>query len=378
MASENNVKYLDVMTGMRVDHLHSFSSKSGYDSLISVVPKPLAGLSQNALGLARYLPALPVKEITHYLGEGATPLIPSKRFANVSIKNEGVNPSGSFKDRESALTLAYAKQHGWKALSIASSGNAALSAALYARVYGMEITCVVPVHTSPSKLRMIQLFGGKTLLQGETYEDSYHSLLQSPLENCVNITSGACSIRSDGAKTIAYELWEQMGKVPDVIFCPAGNGSLLASVYHGFHELHEWGFTNKKPRMICVQIAGADPIHQAFRAGTWHETITHPVDSLCEAIVASESFCSPKAIWALKETHGDVISVTDEEIKQAAHVAIHEEGIFPELSSASVFAAFTKVYGDIHPHENIVLLSSGSGLKEIEALDALLNGEKND
>lgn len=285
-----------------------------------------------------------------------------------------MNPTGSFKDRESALTLAYAQEQGWKELAIASSGNAALSGALYARLYGIHMTCYIPKNTSKGKLQMIELFGGRSHEVGQDYEESYHYLLDNLPTGSINITSGAFSLRSEGAKTIAYEIWEDMGSVPDAVICCAGNGSALASIYHGFAELKEWGFTDKVPAMICVQIKGADPINQAWKRDEWIRVLDDIPASECEAIVAKESFCCAKAVHALRESGGFGISVTDDQVISGLQHAVEREGILPEFSSASVFAAFLENTERIAKlGEKIVIINTGNGLKEIDLLSKFLN-----
>ena len=321
----------------------------------------------------RYLSALPIDDLPISLGEGSTPLIKSKVFEGVYIKNEGMNPTGNFKDRESALTLAYASAKGLKNLAIASSGNAGLSAALYSKVHRINTTCYVPEKTPAQKVGLVQLFGARLHIVGKTYEEGYRYLLNNLPMGSENITSGAFSLRSDGAKTIAYEIWEQLGCVPDTVVVPCGNGSVLAAVYHGFAELRDWGLTNKVPAMISVQIKGADPINQAFANDEWIEQLKDSEDSICEAIVANESYCSPKAIYALRESKGFGVSVTDHQVIDGLRFAIDMEGVFPEVSSASVFSALLDFGNDIRAlGKNIVLLNTATGVKDTESTRQLL------
>ena len=309
------------------------------------------------------------------LGEGGTPLIASKVFDGVYIKDEGANPTGSFKDRESAIALAYAQQQGFKNLAIVSSGNAALSAAFYSRIYDIETTCYIPSRTPKNKTELIDLFGARTHIVGDTYEDSYHYLLNNLPKGSINITSGAFPLRSDGAKTIAYEIWEDLGTVPDYIVCPAGNGSVLAAIYHGFADLRDWKLTDKIPKMICVQIKGADPINQAFEADEWVLKLKDIPHSEGEAIVAEESFCSPKAVYAIKQSKGFGISITDDQIVKGLRFALEKEGIFPEFSSASVFSTLLDYEESVREDGKItVLINTATGLKNAheikEALDS--------
>lgn len=371
---ENRIKYFDVTTGELSTDLSDLPVlKLGYDSYFTKLDKPKQLINADGRGIARYLGALPIDEIPFTLGEGSTPLVPSKVFEGVYIKNEGLNPTGNFKDRESALVLAYAQKQGFKNLAIASSGNAALSAALYARIYNTRVTCYIPSRTPSEKTDMIDLFGARTHIIGSTYEESYHYLLDNLPMGSINITSGALPLRSDGVKTIAYEIWEDLGDVPDVVVCPVGNGSALAAIYHGFADLKEWGFTTKVPAMISVQIKGADPINQSLSKGRWITIPKDITDSECEAIVAKESFCSPKAVYAIKNSNGFGVSITDHQVIDGLRFAIDNEGIFPEFSSASVFSAILEYGEKIKAKgKTIVLVNSATGLKETRHLRTIL------
>lgn len=372
----NKLRYHDVISGKSSSHLSELPLiKPGYDSYFTEIDKPSHFIDTTKRGIGRYLSALPVEKLPFTLGEGSTPLIPSKVFDNVYIKNEGMNPTGNFKDRESALVLAYAHQQGYNNLAIASSGNAALSAALYARIYNIRTTCYVPERTPAPKKNMMSLFGANTHLIGNTYEESYHYLLENLPAGSINITSGVMPLRSDGAKTIAYEIWEDLGETPDIIVCPAGNGSALAAIFHGFKDLKNWGLIESLPIMVAVQIKGADPIIQAFNKGKWITSLKNIPASDCEAIVAEESFCSPKAVSALRESGGFGISVTDHQVIDGLRFAIDNEGVFPEFSSASVFSALLEFDKKIRSKDKkIVLINTATGLKETQYLSNKLNG----
>jgi threonine synthase len=374
MPSASNVKYKDVVTNKTSSDLTKLPPiKPGYDSFFTITPKPKQLINPKARGVLRYASALSVSNIPLTLGEGGTPLIPSKVFKGVYIKNEGMNPTGNFKDRESVVALAYAHEQGYSSLAIASSGNAALSAAMYSRIYNLKTTCYIPNRTSDQKTDMIDFFGARTHVVGSTYEESYHYLLDNLPAGTINITSGAFPLRSDGTKTIAYEIWEDLGKVPDVIVCPAGNGSALAAIYHGFCDLKEWGYTDTVPMMVSVQIKGADPINRAFESGKWLTTLKDVPYSMCEAIVAEESFCSPKAVYAIKQSGGFGISVTDHQVIDGLRFAIDTEGVFPELSSASVFAAILEHGEKIQGKgKTVVLINSATGIKDTQGTRKVL------
>lgn len=376
MYSANHVEITELSTGKRARNYQDLPVPfPGYDSFwADPPPKPPKRLGKNgAVGLTRFEDVLPPGKIPRTLGEGNTPLTPSRKFPDVYIKNEGLNPTGSFKDRESVVALAVAAERDWSNLAIVSSGNAALSGALYARVYGLRMTCYVPKGTPRHKLNMIELFGARMHLVGETYEDTYNYLLDNLPQGMINVTSGVFPQRVDGFKTIAYEIWEQLGQVPGSVVCPAGNGSALAGIYKGFEDLKAWGLTDSVPAMVCVQVKDADPVVRAFRKGEWIAPLKDVPDSMSEAIVALESYCSPKAVYAMRQSGGTGVTVDDHQTIDALRYAIDEEGIFPEFSSASAFAALLENFDEIaKPGKPTVIINSGSGLKEIQELRDVL------
>lgn len=317
------------------------------------------------------------------LGEGETPLIKSKQYKNLYIKEEGRNPSGSFKDRESATLLYLLKQQSLKEteklekLKIVSSGKAALSAALYSNTYNYELECFVPHGTSKSKLQLIELFNSKYIFKGDEYEESYDYLFNLKTdEKYYNITAGVSSFRDQGTKIISFEIWNEIG-VPDFVVVPSANGSLLFGIFNGFRELQLLGVTNKIPVIIGVQVENGAPIFEAIQPKNENEDIIigkDCPDSKAEGIIAKESYCLPKAKFALKESKGTVCLVNELEIEEGMKQAIKVEGIIPEWTSAAGFAAITKLYKSqqIAETDTVVLINTGSGMKELNDISTIL------
>ncbi len=326
-------------------------------------------LNRNLPWKERYFELMPYANFKKVksIGEGSTPLIRSKKYPNCYFKDEARNPTGCFKDRESAVSIPYHLENGFKKFAIASSGNAALSASLYARLYGAETICYIPKTTSESKKNLIKLFGGKIVEMGKTYEDAYYALASHKIKNCVNITPGIDSLKDQGDKIIAYEIFDQLG-VPDYIVTPIANGCLIFGLYMGFWELKMMGITSKMPVFIGVQLVNADPIAKAHFAGIRdYISLSKIPNSLAEGLVASESFSSPKALFALRETSGFVFSVREKDLKTGMNYAIRTEGLIPEWTSSSVFGGIERLYenGILPRKANIVALNTGSGLKDI-------------
>jgi len=328
--------------------------------------------SQN--GLSRYQQLLPVQNFGECsLGEGHTPLtkatsLESKYgYSTIYIKHEELNPTGSFKDRESCLAIAIAKEKKLLEVTIASSGNAALSLAAYARKAKIRCVCFVPENTSQQKKSLIELFGARLHEVKGNYEYTYRYVADHfNLKN--NLTSGICSERTEANKTIAFEIWEEIG-VPDIVIVPCGNGGNIAGIWKGFSDLKKMGKTSKIPKMIAVQVKGAAPLAKALAVKKEFYILNNDIESIAEGILAEESFCSPKAIKAIQNSGGVVIEVTDQEIKMALTTVIHLESLMLEPTSAAAFAALAKLKSlNVSIDSKIVVINTGSGMKMLSEI----------
>lgn len=330
-------------------------------------------------GISRFLPLLPVEKVyTKIKDLGDTPLTKAKKFGkevgltDLWIKREDLNPTGCFKDRESAVIISVALEKGEKVVYVVSSGNAALSTARFATEAGIDITCYVPEKTTKGKKELITDYGAKIELIPGFYEDVYRTVADMNPPGW-NVTSGQNPYRIEGGKTMAYEIFEQLGEVPDVIVIPSGNGGCLAATWKGFGELKKLGKINKLPQMVCVQIKDAAPIKVALEEGKPYVTLGEIEDSLAEGIVAQESYNSPQAVLALKESGGYVIEVTDNEIKAAIKRIIKTERIIPEFTAGATFAALHKLSA---PKDALVVaVNTGDGKKVLKELEEEI-GEK--
>lgn len=333
---------------------------------------PLSGKK----GMSRFLPLLPVELIyTKIKNLGNTPLEKAKNFgaevglSNLWIKREDLNPTGCFKDRESAVIISAAIEKGHKSVYIVSSGNAALSTAKFAKEAGIECTCYVPEKTSQEKKDLITKFGAKLETIPGFYEDVYRTVVDMNLPGW-NVTSGQNSYRIEGGKTMAYEMYEQLVKVPDVIVIPSGNGGCLAATWKGFVELKKIEKIDKLPKMVCVQIAGAAPIKTALEQNKPYVVLGEIEDSVAEGIVAQESYNSPQAVQALKDSGGYVIEVSDSEVINALKTIIKTESIVPEPTAAATFAALYKLKES--KDALIVAVNTGDGKKMMDEINHLI------
>ncbi len=287
------------------------------------------------------------------LGEGDTPLVQHPNGTEIYFKLESFNPSGSFKDRGTAHLVETALNNGVENLHIVSSGNAALSLALYSRAFNLSCTCHVPDSTSTEKKQLIQALGADTKTYEGTYEEIYHEVKETPL-NGINVTAGITDIPISSYKSISEEILDE-GITPDNVVVPCGNGTGLAGIWQGFKE------QDVKPSMIGVQIENASPIKKALETGIDHAVVEDSPDSLAEGIVASESFHSAEAVDAIQASNGEVKTVSELEIEEGFHNLL-DEGILVEPTSAVIEPVVKGLNG------TTVAVITGSGLKNADKL----------
>lgn len=318
----------------------------------------------------RYLTLLPIHKFHVHLNEIS--VAPTKltqldtlwHRANLYLKDETKEATGSFKDKESLINVNKALEFNIKKFFTISSGNGALSASAYATKARLPCVCFVGTHTTNAKLAMIKLFGGSIIELPGSYEDVYTKTLALKPKGW-NITSGFNPYGNEGDKITAFEIWETIG-VPDYVVVPCGNGGNLYGIWKGFDELKRIGKTNKIPRMIGVQVHHADPIKKALEKEEWYVELKKIPHSIAEGIIARESYTSPKTIKALRNSKGTIITVNDTEILSASKQLEKYEVIIPEITSASAFAGARKL--KCNPRNKIVIILTGTGMKYLSYL----------
>ncbi|MDD3887358.1 MAG: pyridoxal-phosphate dependent enzyme [Patescibacteria group bacterium] len=301
------------------------------------------------------------------LKEGNTPLKKfdnlKKYFPNIEVfgKMENLNPTGSFKDRETVVAINVAKEQKVKEVGVISSGNAAVSAAYYAKKAGLKCKCFVPKKVSKSKLELIKSFGAKVIKKPGFFEDVYRNVIDNE-KKIYHFSAGQNSFRDLGSQEISFELYKSFkNNLPDKIIIPIGNGCLFHGIFRGFEILKKDNKIEKIPQLIGVQIKNADPVKKALEKNKSYYQLKKINDSIAEGIVALESYCSPKAILVLKETKGFVVEVTDNEIKKWDKIIQEKELIFLEPTAITVFPALKKI--KFKKGEKIVLILTGSKKK---------------
>lgn len=306
--------------------------------------------------LWRYRAALPVADPPVTLGEGLTPLLPS-RDGRLLFKVEGANPTGSFKDRGAAVLLTHLVRGGAQEVVEDSSGNAGAAIAAYSARAGVRATIYVPEVTSEAKVAQIAAYGARVVRVPGTREDVARAAQRAPGTYASHCWQPAFF---HGTKTIAFELWEQLGwHAPDWVVTPAGHGTLLLGLALGFRELREAGAIGRLPRLVAVQSAACAPL-----AGPALGAPPGDGETLAEGIRIRTPVRAAECAAAVRDSGGRWAVVDDAEIL-AARARLGAEGLFVEPTAAVAPAAAWRLLarGELPAWEVIVVPLTGHGLK---------------
>jgi len=336
-------------------------------------------------GIWRYKEALPEFTSKISLGEGNTSLRKAQNLFHdeleLLLKIEGENPTGSFMDRVSPLMISDALDRNMKAVVCASDGNLGASISAYCASAGLKSICVIPKSTSPEKKIQMDAYGAETIVFGETIDDSLELAKKMADEKTYQATPEFNILTIEGAKTISFEIISQLiqenKELPwiDYIIVPLGSGRLLYSLWKGFKQSKEIGYLDKPlPKIIGVQLRGYDSITNAIKLGEDKpkKSVKEIHDkSLADAILARNSIFSVKAIESIRESNGTSISISEMEMIAAGKKLGQAEGVFAELSSATVIAAIEKLVNEDYFEKGAVVLAliTASGLKTSQAYE---------
>jgi threonine synthase len=339
------------------------------------------GLAQNRdYSIWRYKPLLPVAPDSPVppLRVGWTPLYPAPRLAeslglkHLWVKDDTRQPTASFKDRASAIAVVKAREVGAQIITTASTGNAAAALSGLCASVGQPNVIFVPATAPEAKIAQLLVFGSTVLLVEGTYDDAFELCLEAAQAyGWYNRNTGYNPYMTEGKKTVSYEICEQLGwQAPDVIFVPVGDGCIIGGVHKGLKDLLALGWIDRMPRLIGVQAAGSAALYDAWRRGLDPMQMT-PIEArtVADSIAAGLPRDRIKALRAVRETDGAFVSVTDEEILQAIPALARGCGVFAEPAGAAAYAGLLKaVEADlVTPDERIVVLATGSGLKDVGA-----------
>ena len=284
----------------------------------------------------------------------------------IGIKFDGLNPSGSYKDRASQLVVADALQKGITEIVTASTGNAACSLACLGASAGLKVVIFAPQNAPPAKLIQIQVHNAELHKVDGSYDDAFKAALEyTKMHNCMCRNTGYHPLTIDGKKSAGIEIYIQNGyKVPDWIVIPVGDGVILTGIYKAFLDLQRAGITKNLPHLLCVQAESSDAITSYWETGNYHDA-ENPV-TIADSIKVKTPALAHWSVKALIETDGKGIRVSDAEIQEAQLELAKYTGVFAEPSSSATWAGLKKTVTKrwVNADSDIVLLITGHGLKD--------------
>lgn len=339
----------------------------------SISQKDLAGREPT---LWRYGELLSVRDDAHKLslGEGYTPLPRAKRLEQeighspICIKDEGLNPTGSFKARGLSVAVSRAYELGARALSIPSAGNAAGAMSAYAALAGLEAHVFMPVDVPRPFINECRVLGAKVTLVDGLITDCAR-LAREGLEKYgrFDLSTLKEPYRLEGKKTMGYELAEQMGwSLPEVIIYPTGGGTGLVGMWKAFNELEELGWIgSKRPLMVSVQSEGCAPIVKAFKEGAEFAEPWPEAKTIADGLRVPAAVGDFLILRALRESHGRAVAVPDSEIVESSYLLGKTTGIWPAPEGGATLAALLRLLKEkwIKEGDSVVLFNTGNGAK---------------
>jgi threonine synthase len=331
----------------------------------------------------RYLPLLPVSDPQGYgtplRAAGWTPTYAPARLAEqlglkqLWVKDESPNPTASFKDRASALLVARAREIGADVIVTASTGNAGAALAGMAAAVGHDAVIFAPKSAPPAKIAQLLVYGARVILVDDNYDAAFQLSLQATEEfGWYNRNTGYNPFTAEGKKTAALEIWEQVilsgeAKGRLSVFVSVGDGNIISGIHKGFKDLHVIGLIDEVPRIFGIQSTGSAAIANAYAEGT-EQIEAVEADTLADSISVNLPSDGLRALRAATQTGGAYIAVSDEAILDAI-TALGSVGIFSEPAAATAYAGLVQAVQDglIAPDDPVVVLNTGSGLKDVKA-----------
>jgi threonine synthase len=314
------------------------------------------------------------------LGEGFTPMLASREYANVFIKDEGLNPTGSFKARGLSAAVTMARRFGLKKLAIPSAGNAAGALAAYAAAAGLEAHIFMPKDVPAANRIECDYYGAHVTLVDGLISDCARKVAELKdsdswqKDGWFDVSTTKEPYRVEGKKTMGYEVAEQLGwRLPQGIIYPTGGGVGLLGMWKAFEEMEKLGWIgSERPKMISVQSAGCAPIVKAWDEGKSTAELWTNAATLAAGLRVPKPYGDYLILDILKKSHGIAVSVTDEQILDATRHWAKVEGIFAAPEGAACLIAYRKLIatGFFKPGDTVVLFNTGSGLKYLDVLDA--------
>lgn len=350
-----------------------------YERIASGFSRPELARSQDT-SIWRYKPLLPVAPDAPVppLRVGWTPLYEAPRLAqnlglkHVWVKDDGRQPTASFKDRASALAVVKARERNAPVITTASTGNAAAALAGLCASVEQRNVIFVPASAPEAKIAQLLVFGSVVLLVEGSYDDAFDLCLRAEKEyGWYNRNTGYNPYMTEGKKTCSLEICEQLGwQAPDRVFVSVGDGCIIGGLHKGLKDLHALGWIDSIPKLMGVQAQGSAALYRAWKDGTDPSDMT-PIEAhtVADSISAGLPRDRVKAMRAVTETGGAYVTVSDEEILSAIPALARGSGVFAEPAGAASYAGLVKAVeqGLVDQDERIVVVATGNGLKDIRS-----------
>jgi threonine synthase len=338
-------------------------------------PQDLRGRVASMWRYAEVLPELEAGEKPVTLGEGFTPMLPSREYANVYIKDEGLNPTGSFKARGMSAAITMARHYGLKKLAAPSAGNAGGALAAYAAAAGLEAHIFMPKDVPIANRMECDYFGAHvTLVDGLISDCGRMVAERKEQEGWFDVSTLKEPFRVEGKKTMGYEVAEQLGwKLPHAIIYPTGGGVGMIGMWKAFDEMEQLGWIGfERPKMITVQVAGCAPIVKAWEEGKSASEMWASASTFAAGLRVPKAYGDYLILKILKESSGTAVAATDEEILAATRHWASAEGVFAAPEGAASLVAYEKLRASefFRPEDTVVLFNTGSAYKYLDMMEA--------
>ena len=337
-----------------------------------------AAAAPTSLGMWRYAGVLPAAEPVT-LGEGFTPMLRSRRYPNLFLKEEAANPTGTFKARGLSMAVTMARHYGLQKLAVPSAGNAAGALAAYAAAAGIEAHIFMPRDVPLANYLEAVAYGANvTLVDGLISDCARMVAARKDAEGWFDISTLKEPFRVEGKKTMGYELVEQSGwQYPDAVFYPTGGGVGLIGMWKAFEEMEAlgWVSSTKRPKMIAVQASGCAPVAKAFREGQAAAQMWPNAATFASGLRVPKPYGDELILDIVRESEGLVLDFDDQQILASMLDWARHEGLFlcPEGAAATAAYDHLLASGWLSPDQRVVLFNTGAGLKYADVTAAAMN-----
>jgi threonine synthase len=331
-------------------------------------------LAGRVASMWRYVEVLPeANPVT--LGEGFTPMLPSREYPHVFIKDEGLNPTGSFKARGMSAAVTMARHYALKKLAAPSAGNAGGALAAYAAAAGIEAHIFMPKDVPIANRMECDYYGAKvTLVDGLISDCARMVAERKGKDGWFDVSTLKEPFRVEGKKTMGYEVAEQLGwKLPQGIIYPTGGGVGMIGMWKAFDEMEQLGWIGpERPRMVTVQAAGCAPIVEAWEAGKSASQMWTGAETFAAGLRVPKAYGDYLILDIIKKSNGTAVAATDDEILDAVRHWASVEGVFAAPEGAAALVAYQKLWasGFFREGDVIVLFNTGTAYKYLDMMES--------